>query len=105
MLSSIVVKVMKWGTGTGAWPGFRGYPCPPFLRTYLWSNHLGHIVQLQAIWLWLDVVSGPLLVGCGLPGRRKKVTLVMDIKLWLFGFHGYGDGYRCLGQTLRVALY
>ena len=31
MLSSIVVKVMKGGTGTGAWPSFWGYPCPPSL--------------------------------------------------------------------------
>jgi len=74
MLSSIVVKVMKGGTGTRAWPGFRGYPGPPSLRTYSWSGHLGHTVQLQAIRLWLDVVSGSLLVGCSLPGRRKKVT-------------------------------
>ena len=31
MLSSIVVKVMKGGTGTRAWPSFWGYPCPPSL--------------------------------------------------------------------------
>ena len=74
MLSSIVVKVMKGGTGTGAWPDFQGYSCSPSLRTCSWSSHLGHTVQLQAIWLWLDVVSGPLLVGCNFPGRCKKVT-------------------------------
>ena len=74
MLSSIVVKVMKGGTGTGAWPSFRGYPCQPSLRICSWSGHLGHTVQLEAIWLYLDVVSGPLLVGCGLSGRCKKVT-------------------------------
>ena len=74
MFSSIVVKVMKGGRGTGAWPGFWGYPCPPSLRTCLWSDHLGHRVQLQDIWLWLDVVLGPLLVECGLPGRCNGVT-------------------------------
>jgi hypothetical protein len=67
---SIVVKVMKGGTGIGAWPDFRGYLCPLSLRTCLWSGHLGLTIQLQAIWLCLDIVLGPLQVGCDLPGRR-----------------------------------
>jgi hypothetical protein len=52
-------------------------------------------VQLQAIWLWLDVVSGPLLVGCIFLGRCKEVAWVMNIKLSVsLGFHGYGHGCR-----------
>ena len=65
----ILVKVMKGGTGTKAWPRFWGYPCLPSPRTGSWSGQLGLTVQLQAIWLWLDIVLGPLLVGCDLPGR------------------------------------
>ena len=68
VLSSIVVMVIKGGTGTGAWPGFRAYPCLPSLRTYSWSAHLGHTVQLQAIWLWLDQLAGPPAVGSQLTG-------------------------------------
>ena len=37
MLSSIMVS--------------KGYSCPPYLRTYSWNDHLGHTLQLQAIWL------------------------------------------------------
>jgi hypothetical protein len=52
-------------------------------------------VQLQAIWFWLDVVSGPLLVGCCFLGRHKEVTWVLNIKFSVSPeFHGYGHGYR-----------
>ena len=106
MLCSIVVKVMKGGTCIGAWPGFWGYPCPPSLRTYSWNGHLGHTVQLQAIWLWLDVVPGPLLVGCNFLGRHKKVTKVMNIKLTVSsGSIAMGMATVRLGQTLQVASY
>jgi hypothetical protein len=70
MLYSIMVKVMKGERVLELGPVFRGYPYLPSLRTCSWSGHLGLTIQLQAIWLWLDVVSGPLLVGCNLPGRR-----------------------------------
>ena len=101
MLCSIVVKVMKGGTGTGAWPGFWGYLCLTSLRTDSWSGHLGHTIQLQAIWLWLDVVPGPLLVGCNFLGRRKKVTKVMNIKLMVsLGSIAMGTAAVHLGQTL-----
>jgi hypothetical protein len=68
MLSCIVVKLMKGGTDTGASPGFWRYPCLPSLRTYLWSSHVGHTVQLQSIWLWLDQLGGPPVVGSQLTG-------------------------------------
>ena len=48
MLSSIVVKVMKGGTGTGALPGFWGYLCPPSLRTCLHQNLGEEHVNSQA---------------------------------------------------------
>jgi hypothetical protein len=49
----------------------------------------------------LDVVSGPLLVGCIFLGRRKEVAWVMNIKLLVSpGFNGYGHGYRAAWPKL-----
>ena len=70
MLYRIVIMVMKGERVLELGLVFWGYPCLPSLRTCSWSDHLGLTIQLQAIWLWLDIVSGPLLVGCDLSGTR-----------------------------------
>jgi hypothetical protein len=56
MLYSIMVKVMKGERVLELGPVLGGYLCLPSLRDCSWSGHLGLTVQLQVIWLWLDIV-------------------------------------------------
>ena len=70
-------------------PRCREYPCLLSLRTGLWTSYLGLTVQLQAIWLWLDLLSRPPHIRWWL--FRVGTDSRFGFLVWYFGSCGYKD--------------